>query len=109
MEISLSSLAVNDRGGVSLGFISHKVTMSHQDELAVKKKKKKKVTTKSIRRGTSYREQDLFVLSEKSQERSHPCCFIPATPNQKRRGQLGAEAKVVAGGSHSPMREYAQE
>lgn len=29
MEMSLSSSAVNDRGGVSLGFISHKVTMNH--------------------------------------------------------------------------------
>lgn len=28
MEMSSSSSAVNDRGGVSLGFISHKVTMS---------------------------------------------------------------------------------
>lgn len=29
MEISLSSSAVNDRGGVSLGFIIHEMTMSH--------------------------------------------------------------------------------
>jgi len=71
--------------------------------------KKKKVTTKSIQQGTLYGEQDLLMLSQKSRERSHPCCFIPVTLSRGRRGQPGAEAKVVAGGSHSPMREYAQE
>lgn len=71
--------------------------------------KKKKVTTKTIRQGTSYREQDLLMPSQKSLERSQPCCFIPATLSQERCGQPGAEAKVIAGGSHSPMREYAQE
>lgn len=72
--------------------------------------KKKKVATKSIRHGTSlYREQDLLMLSQKSLERSHPCCFIPVTLTQDRHGQLGAEAKMMAGGSHSPMGEYAQE
>lgn len=67
------------------------------------------MTAKSIRQGTSYREQDLLMLSQKSLERSHPCCFIPVTLSQERRGQPGAEAKVTAGGSHCPMREYAQE
>lgn len=106
MEMSLSSSAVNDRGGVSLDFISHNVTMSHRDVLAVKIKR---VTTKSIKQGTSYREQGLLMLLQQSLERSHPCCLIPAPLSQERHGQPGAESKVMAGGSHSPVREYAQE
>lgn len=105
-EMSLSSSAVNDRGGVSLGFISHNVTMSHRDVLAVKIKR---VTTESIKQGTSNREQGLLILSQKSLEKSHPCCLLPAPLSQERHGQPGAESKVMAGGSHSPVREYAQE
>lgn len=69
----------------------------------------KRVTTKSIKQGTSYREQGLLMLSQKSLERSHPCCLTPVTLSQERHGQPGVESKVMAGGSHSPAREYAQE
>lgn len=69
----------------------------------------KRVTTKSIKQGTSYREQGLLMLSQKSLERSHPCCLIPVTLSQERHGHPGVESKVMAGGSHSPAREYAQE
>lgn len=69
----------------------------------------KRVTTKSIKQGTSYREQGLLMLSQKSLERSHPCCLIAVTLSQERHGQPGAESKVMAGGSHSSVREYTQE
>lgn len=50
----------------------------------------KRVTTKSIKQGTSYREQGLLMPSQKSLERSHPCCLIPVTLSQERHGQSGA-------------------